>query len=122
MKTLLYILICILLIAMGQVLLKFGINRTLENTPLESTESALQLVWNPYILSGIVIYFLVFLLWMYILSNSPVSYAYPFISLSYPLVVILSDFILKEPINNLAWVGIVLIFLGTAILGMYASI
>lgn len=64
MKTLFYILICILLIATGQVLLKFGINEALENTPLVGIEAALQLVWNPYILSGIVLYLLVFLLWM----------------------------------------------------------
>lgn len=117
MKNLIYILLCVFMIAIGQVLLKFGVSGTHENIPLISITTIRSLVGNVYFLSGAALYGISFILWLYVLSNVRVSYAYPFLSLSYPLVVILSNALLGEPFSKGAWVGVILISIGVCIIG-----
>jgi multidrug transporter EmrE-like cation transporter len=118
MKNFLNLTICIITAGVGQVLLKVGMTRTpvaLSSVNLKLLESFLK---NGYLITGISLYIISFIFWLYILSNVRLSYAYPFISLSYPLVIILSYLILKEPISNLTIIGIFLICIGVVFIGI----
>lgn len=118
MINLIYIIICVFMSGCGQILLKHGMNGT--NLELSSLNiiSVFTLIKNFYVLSGIFVYGTSFVLWLYVLSKVPVSYAYPFVSLSYPLVLILSNFFLREPLSKGLWIGVFCILMGTTIIGI----
>ena len=118
MREILSILICVGTASVGQVLLKVGMTKT----PIDPSGITLELIEsllkNGYLISGLFLYVLSFIIWLYILSNVKLSYAYPIISLSYPLIIILSYFVLKEPINIMIIFGIVLICIGVVVIGI----
>ncbi len=74
-------------------------------------------VFHPLVLLGLVIYFLSSITWLIAISRTEVSYAYPFISLSYVLVALLGWAFLNESINLLRIVGISVIMAGVYIIG-----
>jgi drug/metabolite transporter (DMT)-like permease len=118
MKNLIYIIICVFVSSFGQILLKHGMNgNNLEISSL-NIMSFIGLIKNFYVMSGLLVYGVSFVLWLYILSKVPVSYAYPFVSLSYPVVMILSNFFLNEPLGKGLWIGVFFILIGTTILGI----
>ena len=120
MKNLICILLCVFIIAIGQVLLKFGVSDIPRNMPFISITTIRSLTGNMYVLAGVVLYGISFILWLYVLSNVRLSYAYPFISLSYPLVIFLSYVLLGEPFSKGVWIGVILITIGVCIIGFFA--
>lgn len=57
-------------------------------------------------------------LWLIVLVHMEVSKAYPFLSLGYVLIVAISKFYLKEDVNFFRWVGVLLITIGTVMVGV----
>lgn len=117
MREILSILLCICTISIGQILLKLGTNTTPIDISAVNIETLSLLLKNWYILSGMVVYIVSFILWLYVLSHVQLSYAYPFVSLSYPLVIIMSWALLGETISSSVWIGIILICLGVSLIG-----
>lgn len=74
-------------------------------------------LFKPLILTGLVFYGLATLCWLVILSQTPLSLAYPFISLSYILVVLMGKYIFDERVTWLSWVGLGLICIGVFLVG-----
>jgi drug/metabolite transporter (DMT)-like permease len=70
------------------------------------------LLFDPWIISGILAAFLAALSWMAALTKLELSYAYPFLSLAFVLVVILSTFFFHEPVTLPKVLGIVLVIAG----------
>ena len=72
--------------ALGQVLLKYGVSRSPlgaeGGVPEITVRTAFEVFFNPYVLSGFVVYAGSTLIWMYVLSKLPLSTAYPFVGLS----------------------------------------
>jgi drug/metabolite transporter (DMT)-like permease len=95
--------VSIILGAIAQILMKFG---TLK------TSSILSMFVNVYIISGILLYGLSALFWIYAISKIQLSYAYPMVSLGYVIVFVLSYFIFNEPINVLRVSGLIAIIIG----------
>lgn len=118
MKNMYYIIICVLISSFGQILLKHGMNGIDFELSSLSIMTLINLIKNIYVMSGLLVYGISFILWLYILSNVQVSYAYPFISLSYPLVLILSNFLLGESLGKGLWIGVFFILIGTTIIGI----
>lgn len=56
--------------------------------------------------------------WLVVLSRVPLSLAYPFVGVSYVVVVLLARFALNEPVPPLRWVGVVVVAVGIAIVGI----
>ncbi len=54
--------------------------------------------------------------WLWILSRAPLSYAYPILALSFPIVVGLSAVFFSESISPLHWIGVAVIVSGVALL------
>jgi drug/metabolite transporter (DMT)-like permease len=117
MRELLSILLCICTISVGQILLKLGTNTTPLDISTVNIETLSLLLKNWYLLSGMVVYIASFILWLYVLSHEQLSYAYPFVSLSYPLVILMSWALLGENISSSVWIGIILICLGVSLIG-----
>ena len=57
--------------------------------------------------------------YIYVLSRTNLSVAYPILmSTGYALVVLISFLILKEPFNTVKWAGITLILIGVILIGI----
>jgi drug/metabolite transporter (DMT)-like permease len=75
----------------------------------------LMMFFNPWILSGFIAAFLAALCWMAAMTKFDLSYAYPFMSLSFIFVLILSNVFFQEPITLAKVVGILFVVLGIVI-------
>lgn len=114
MQTLPQILITILLVVLGQTMAKIGMKSI---GSYESTNSLLnfyiKVFLNPYVIAGTLFYGFGIFFWLYVLSKVELSFAYPFLSLTYVLVILAAWIILGEQIPPLRWVGISVICIGT---------
>lgn len=79
------------------------------------TTASLRLI-NPYVLLSFASLGLALLLWLVVLSVMPVSQAYPMLSLSYIVVMLLARWLFKEQISLQHWLGAGLIMLGISCL------
>lgn len=117
MQAILAIMVCVVLNSIAQIFLKFGMSNLDKKVSL-STAFVPSLITNAYVVFGAALYGISFILWLYVLSKVKVSYAYPFISLSYVFVAVLGFFLLSEKISIGAWIGICLVVIGVALIGM----
>ena len=109
-----YILISVVAGAAGQVLLKKGMGSM---GPLTLSINQLgSVLWriftNPYVLVGLAIYVSGTLFWLTALSRVELSYAYPFASLSYVVMLAASWLLFSENITPLRIVGTLIVCLG----------
>lgn len=98
----------------GQIVLKWKIDKA-GNLPEVWAEKVLflfQLLLNPWILSGFLSAFVASLFWMAAMTKFNISYAYPFMSLSFVLVFLLSVFLFGDPITVKKVLGLSLIIAG----------
>jgi drug/metabolite transporter (DMT)-like permease len=72
----------------------------------------LRALFNPWVLSSICSAFLGMVTWMAALSRLPLSQAYPFVSLSFPLVLVSSYLAFGEPLTAAKALGVLLIMGG----------
>ena len=70
---------------------------------------------NPWVLSSLLCAFLGMLSWMMALSKTELSYAYPFTSLSFVLVLAASAFFFQEPVTAKKVIGMAFIVAGIVI-------
>lgn len=117
MQAMLAILVCVILNSVAQIFLKFGMSNLDKKVSL-SIAFIPSLITNAYVVFGAALYGTSFILWLYVLSKVKVSYAYPFISLSYVLVAVLGFLMLGEKISFGAWMGICLVVVGVVLIGM----
>lgn len=76
---------------------------------------------QPYVFLGLLTYFLSAISWILALSKAEVSYVYPFASISYVMVTILSWLILNENIGLLRLLGVFVIITGVYFVGKSAT-
>ena len=108
------ILLSVTLAALAQVTLKVGVNRV---TPSGGTltldgSSLRSLATSPIILGGLVLFGLSAVVWLLVLSRATLSFAYPFASLSYVLILIFGRVVLHEQVTALRMAGVALIVAG----------
>jgi drug/metabolite transporter (DMT)-like permease len=119
MKTsIIYILISVVGGAVGQIMLKQGMNMIGPITI--SVGSFLRMLWvmgtNVYVFSGLAIYVLSVVFWLAALSRVDLSYAYPFASLSYLVMLVASWGIFDEKISVVRMVGTLVVCIGVLII------
>jgi multidrug transporter EmrE-like cation transporter len=112
-----FILLSIVLTVYGQIVMKWPVNLagSLPNELSSKLLFVLHLLTNPWIISGFASAFLAAISWIGALSRFPISYAYPFMSLSFVIVLILSNVFFGESITINKSVGMGLIVLGIII-------
>ena len=101
----------------GQLFIKKGLNSLGGiNFSAGVVASYMKIFFSPFIIVGLSIYFLGVFFWLYALSKVELSFAYPFVSLSYVLVLLFSWIFLGEQISLIRWAGIVSICLGVVLI------
>lgn len=110
-RAILLLLTAISLGAGGQICLKIGVN-ALNQGGNASPLVILRGIFTPYVLAGFLLYGISSLLYLVALSRLDLSYAYPFVALSFVMVTLLSWYLLDETLPLLRVVGLVLILGG----------
>lgn len=113
-----YILISVLGGALGQVLLKKGMSSMgpLTITASQAVNLVIKMLTNPFVILGLGIYFVGTLFWLTALSRVDLSFAYPFASLSYVLMLIASWALFNENITPLRLLGSATIIIGVLLI------
>jgi len=113
-RSIIYILVSGVLGVTGQLVLKRGLaalgSQALRLDHLPGFVASLAL--NPLIVGGLAVYVLGTLFWLVALSRLDLSYAYPFASLNYVLVLLASWLVLGEQPSATRLAGVALICLG----------
>jgi len=112
-----YVFATVLLTVYGQIVVKWqvmAVARPLE-TWSDRVHLLLHLLLNPWIVSSLVAALLAALCWMLAMTKLDLSHAYPFVSLSFVLVLVLSALVFHEPLNWYKIVGVALIVGGVAV-------
>jgi multidrug transporter EmrE-like cation transporter len=110
----LYIAGTILFTVYGQIIVKWqvGLAGPLPASSAARIEYLIRLVFNPWIISCLTAAFLAFLSWIGAMTKFQLSYAYPFVSLSFALVLVLSAVLFHESVSLPKILGLVLILMG----------
>ncbi len=106
--------ICILMVIVGQTLMKLAIVRSGGMPVLEIGIGGLvrKFVDVPYILIAFALYGVSSILWLDVLSKIDFSVAFPMVSITYIGTLVVGRFIFNEPVNLARVVGVMLICSG----------
>ena len=96
--------------AVGQLILKAGMN-SLGKLQL-SADTLLRMATSPLVLVGIAIFCLSTLLWLFALAKADLSFAYPFLSLTYLAVLIGGALLFHEEVTLPRVLGFIVIITG----------
>lgn len=108
-----FIVIAVTIGVIGQILIKKGLN-LLGNINFSGgfVHSYLKIFFAPYVILGVLTYVCSIFFWLYALSKVDLSFAYPFLAISYVLIVLASQFFLGENVPFLRWIGVLVICVG----------
>lgn len=112
MSTLAYIIFSTVFGISGQLSLKQGMSHMHESP---NKNLITYMITSPWVIGGLFIYGCGVIFWLLAISRLEISYAYPFASLSYVGIVILSYLIFKEKITAMRVLGIAIIIAGVII-------
>lgn len=108
------------LMAIAQVLQKLGLGSVnlIADSMLGTLINIICAMFRPKVLVGLFLYVISAFLWILVLSKVRLSVAYPMLSISYFLVVIMAGTVLKERVNwKLAGLGLFFISAGVSFIG-----
>lgn len=91
----------------GQILFKTAALRLTGEGALGTR--ALSLVHNGYFLSAIALYGALSVLWVWVLTFTPLSRAYPFVAIAFALTPLLGGLVFSEPLSLRLLIGIAVI-------------
>ena len=108
-----FVLISILFNVLGQYSMKFGIRKFgIIHFDKDIISTMIKIFTLPNILLGLFLYGISAIFWIIALSKVELSVAYPMLSIGYILIMIISYFLLHEPISMYKIIGTLLIIVG----------
>ena len=112
-----YVLGSILFTVYGQIVVKWQVGKAgaLPASFSDRIPFLLGLILNPWIMSGIVGGFFALLCWLAAMTKFELSYAYPFMSLAFVFVLVLSAVLFHEPLTVAKIMGVLLIIAGIVV-------
>lgn len=115
------ILISVALAALAQLTLKYGMDQVTREgaVPLDLAnlgDTVRRVVLNPFVWGGLFTFVLSAGVWLIVLSRASLSFAYPFASLTYVLILLFDRFVLGQPISGLRYGGVALIVTGLVLI------
>ncbi len=118
----LFILASVLLAAVAQLTLKYGVDQLTEHGRSgiqldQPVASALRVITQPAIIGGLALFGISAALWIVVLSRTALSFAYPFAALTYVIILVADKLVLKVDVPGLRWVGVLFIMAGIVIVG-----
>ena len=113
----LFIICAVLLTTYAQVIVKWRVsnNTVLTSGVFEKLIYLISMLFDPWILSAIFGAFIGGISWMAAMTKFELSYAYPFVSLSFVLVLLMSNIFFNESLTLYKVIGIILIVAGVII-------
>lgn len=113
MSVVITLFIAVALAVSGQMFVKKGLNLL---APIDFSSGFVatyaRIFLSPYVLVGSFLYFLSVFFWIYALTKVDLSFAFPFLALSYVLITIAAFAFLGERISLLRWIGVAVICIG----------
>ena len=113
------ILLSVCLAAAAQIMLKQGMNHVAEVSGAFTPTSGASLraaATTPLVWIGLFTFALSALVWLAVLSRVDLSFAYPFASLTYVIILLYSKYIGDEPVSLVRWGGAALIVTGIVLI------
>jgi drug/metabolite transporter (DMT)-like permease len=115
------ILLSVLLAALAQLTLKHGMNQVthLGAVPLDlkaPLDTFRRVATNASVVGGLGLFVLSAAVWLVVLSKVSLSFAYPFASLTYVLILLFDRLILHDTVSGLRWGGVLLIVVGIVLI------
>jgi multidrug transporter EmrE-like cation transporter len=107
----------VLLTVYGQIIIKWQVGQA-GPVPANLDERVgyiAHLLFNPWVISSLTAAFLAFLCWVGAMTKFQLSYAYPFTSASFALVLVLSALLFRESITLAKVLGLGFIIIGIVI-------
>jgi drug/metabolite transporter (DMT)-like permease len=117
------ILASVTLAAVAQLTLKHGMNQVTASTgALQLTGASLKDVAStPAVWAGLVLFGLSAFVWLAVLSRASLSFAYPFASLTYVIILLADRFLFHESVPVLRWTGVFFIMVGIVLVAQTGS-
>ena len=114
-----YILGTILFTVYGQIIIKWQVSNAgaMPDETVGKIWFLLRLTLNFWVLSSLCSAFFALLCWMAAMTKFELSYAYPFMSLSFVMVLMLSSVFFHEPVTTAKIFGVIFIITGIIIGG-----
>lgn len=75
-----------------------------------------QLLLNPWVLSGVVATFFAGISWMLAMTKFEISYAYPWVSLNFVLMLVMGVLLFNESFNSVKVLGTLLVVAGIVVI------
>lgn len=113
-----FIALTIALTVYGQLVFKWQVDLAgqVPSGLAEQIGFVLRLLANPWVISSFAAAFLGSLTWMGALTQFELSFAYPFMSLAYVVVMVFSYWLFKEPLTMPKVIGTLVVILGLFII------
>jgi multidrug transporter EmrE-like cation transporter len=112
-----YIFLTVLLTVYGQIVIKWQVILA-GSFPISLSEKFFflaRLLINPWIISSFACAFLASLSWMVAMTKFPLTYAYPFVSLTFVLTITCASLLFNEVITTSKFIGMSAIIAGIII-------
>lgn len=115
-----FILTSVAMAAIGQIVLKYGVDQIVKHTEgvvlRDPVGTAVRIARTPAVWGGLALFGLSAAMWIVVLSRTSLSFAYPFASLTYVLILLFDRFVLNEPVSVLRYGGVALIISGLVLI------
>lgn len=105
----------------GQLTLKHAmtrIGRIGQSEFADASDTFVRMAKEPALWIGLTLFGISALFWLVVLSQVPLSVAYPVVGLSYVIIVAFSRVVLHEHVPLLRWLGVVVVAVGIALVGL----
>jgi len=83
--------------------------------PIVSARQIVPRMVRPLVLAGLAVYAVSAAAWIYILASEEISYAFPFLGLTYVCVAAIAVVVLRERLTWLQWLGLLLVVVGITV-------
>jgi drug/metabolite transporter (DMT)-like permease len=114
-----YLLVTVILLATSQILLKFGVSLFLKTENRDIYTHIYDMINSVPVVFGIILAGVASITWTMALNKYDLSYAYPFMMIPLPLVLILSMLIFGERISSGQLIGMFLLLSGVFIMSRF---
>lgn len=108
------ILFSVAVAAVAQLTLKHGMNQVVDATGAVRFDAASlrSVVSTPTVWLGLILFGMSAVIWLVVLSRTTLSFAYPFASLTYVLILLADRFLLDQRVPPLRYAGVAFIIVG----------
>lgn len=114
------ILISVTLGVVGQLSMKSGMKSVgkIELSQMLFTSKLFQVILNPLVIFGMILYMSAAIVWLVVLSKAELSYAYPMFALGYVITSVIAWLLFKENMTLFRFFGILMIMSGVYLIAL----